>query len=67
VFPRESDMAIAWREALANSIIHGNHENPGLSCMCLVLRIQAGCTSHFSPYQATDKALKLIIIKYFRT
>ena len=24
MFPRESDMAIAWREALANSIIHGN-------------------------------------------
>ena len=60
-------MGIAWREALENSIIHGNHENPGLSGMRLALRIQAGCTSHFSPYQATDKALKLIIIKYFRT
>jgi serine/threonine-protein kinase RsbW len=34
----ESDIEIALREALANAIIHGNHENPGKSvhvrCRC---------------------------------
>jgi len=34
----ESDVEIALREALANAIIHGNHENPGkhvhVRCRC---------------------------------
>jgi anti-sigma regulatory factor (Ser/Thr protein kinase) len=34
----ESDVEIALREALANAIIHGNHENPGkhvhVFCRC---------------------------------
>jgi serine/threonine-protein kinase RsbW len=34
----ESDVELALREALANAIIHGNHENPGkhvyVSCRC---------------------------------
>src|ERR1700735_2221052 len=34
----ESDVEIALREALANAIIHGNHENPGkhvhVCCRC---------------------------------
>jgi hypothetical protein len=42
-------MAIAWREALANSIIHGNHENPGLSCMRLALRIPSRVYLPFLP------------------
>jgi anti-sigma regulatory factor (Ser/Thr protein kinase) len=53
VFPRESDMAIAWREALANSIIHGSHENPGLSCMRLVLRIPSRVYLPFLPLSSS--------------
>ena len=34
----ESEVEIALREALANAIIHGNHENPGkhvhVRCLC---------------------------------
>jgi serine/threonine-protein kinase RsbW len=30
----ESDVEIALREALANAIIHGNHENPGKHVRC---------------------------------
>jgi anti-sigma regulatory factor (Ser/Thr protein kinase) len=30
----ESDVEIASREALANAIIHGNHENPRKQSLC---------------------------------
>jgi len=33
----ESGVEIALREALANAIIHGNHENPGNTSMFVPL------------------------------